>query len=492
MIGLKATTRHGDVVGVREGNSVIFKGIPYAAAPVGERRFAAPEAHEDWEGELVCDHWPADAYRISFSPDPHSRVKYPEEHVYSEDCLYLNIWCPADQPEEKLPVLFWLYGNGGSSHDAYVDGKAYNEHGCILVSINYRIGIFGNFGLQELAEQDEHGSTGTYGIMDIVFALRWVRENIAAFGGDPDQVTVFGHSAGAMFTKLLLGCEPAWGLFRRVIALSGGGTWDIDVIHTKQSKCGLCQQLLDYVGWTLEDMMTRSPREIYSALTKAEERLELPQKSMLNSLFHPSMDGWLIKDYYGKILCSGRVDESVDIMCGMLSEEWHNFPCQIPGGIGSYHREFAMASVIAWTRRYVQRGIKPIYPYFFERRLPGTNEWMVHGDELPYVFGCLDRYDRPWTELDTALRDTVVAYLTNFAKTGDPNGPDLPEWPAFTGEAPLAMHFTQTYIKAEDISSTERVERVVEYLLKHPGMLNEPFPYAEKEGQLGQNVRQNI
>lgn len=481
MAELKAITTYGTVVGVQEENSVIFKGIPYAAPPVGELRFAAPVKPESWEGELVCDRWPDDVYRIPFPRSPRSRVIYPVEHVYSEDALYMNIWRPAELPEEKLPVMFWLYGAGGGSHDAYVDGRAYNEHGCILVSINYRQGLLGNFGLKELAEKDAHGSTGAYGIMDIVFALQWVKENIAAFGGDPDNVTVFGHSAGGMFTKLLLGCEPAWGLFHRIISLSGGGTWDIDVVHTKESKCRLCQQLLDNVGWTLEDVMTRPVEEIYEVLCAAEKELDLPKKSMVNSLFHPSMDGWLIKDYYGKTLCDGKVDESVDVMCGMLVEEWHNFPCQIPGGIGDYQKEFALSSIIAWARKYNERGIKPVYPYFFDRIMPGTDGGMIHGDELPYTFGCMDRYSWPWTQFDYEMRETAVAYFTNFAKTGDPNGPGLPKWEPYTAENPVTMHFADDYIRAEDISSAERVQRVVDYLLKYPGMLDDPFPYASLE-----------
>ena len=474
----KVGTRHGNVVGVREGDSVIFKGIPYAAPPVGELRFHAPVEHADWEGDLVCDTWPADAYRIPFPPNPRSRVIDPVKHEYSEDCLYLNIWVPAEKTGEKLPVLFWLYGAGGGSHDDYVDGRAYNEKGCILVSINYRIGIMGYFGLEELAARDEHGSTGAYGIMDILFALKWVQENIAAFGGDPDNVTVFGHSAGAMFTKLLIGCPEAKGLFKRGISLSGGGTWDIDVIHTKENKCRLCRQLLDNVGWTAEDMMKRPVEEIYQVLSAGEKELDLPRKSMLNTLFLPSMDGRLIRDYYGKILCGGEVDESIDIMCGMLVEEWHNFPCQIPGGIGDYTREFALASIIAWAQKYNERGIKPIYPYFFDRIMPGTDGGMVHGDELPYTFGCMDRYSWPWADFDYQLKDAAVGYFTNFAKTGDPNGPGLPEWKPYTAEHPVTMHFAEGYIKAEDISSDERTRQVVEYLLEHPGMLDEPFPYA--------------
>lgn len=475
---IKASTNSGTVVGVAYKSGTLFKGIPYAAPPVGELRFAAPKPVQPWEGELLCNRWPADAWRHPFPPRPRRNVVVPDEHTYSEDCLYMNIWTPAKESGEKLPVMFWLYGGGGSSHDAYVDGEEYTKRGCILVSINYRMGIFGYFGLKELADRDPHGSTGAYGILDIVFALEWVRDNIEAFGGDPDNVTVFGHSAGAMFTKLLVGCKPARGLFKRGISLSGGGTWDIDVIHTKEDKCRLCQQLLDMVGWTLEDMMSRDPVEIYEVLQREEQKLDLPCKSMLNTLFLPSMDDWLVTDYYGKILNDGDVDETVDIMCGMLVEEWHNFPCQIPGGIDGYNREFAMASVIAWGRRYNERGIKPVYNYFFEHRVPDDKHWMVHGDELPYTFGTMKRYDKKWSEFDLLMSETAVDYWTSFAKTGDPNTPGRPEWRPYTKEEPVTMHFADDYIKCEDISSYDKLNEVADYLLAHPGMLNDPFPGA--------------
>ena len=476
---LKVKTKHGTVVGVQEGESVIFKGVPYAAPPVGERRFAAPVEHEDWEGELSCGRWPADAFRVPFPPNPNSKVTYPVAHVYSEDCLYLNIWVPADKkPEEKLPVMFWLYGGGGSSHDAYTDGRAYNRKHCIMVSINYRISIFGFFGLEELAARDPHGSTGAYGLMDILFALKWVKENISAFGGDPENVTVFGHSAGGIYTKWLIGCREARGLFRRGISLSGGGIWDIDYIYSREDKCRLCRQLMEMAGWTVDDLMNRSTQEISDTFTALEKQLKLPKKSMLSTLFLPSVDHWLVKDYYGKILYDGDVDESVDVMCGMLVEEWHNFPCQIPGGIGDYKKEFAMGPVIAWGRRYAERGIKPVYNYFFERRMPVEDRWMVHGDELPYTFGCMDRYSWPWQDYDYEMSEIAVSYFTNFAKTGDPNGPGLPRWRPFTRDDPVTMHFTDDGIRTENIAGTERAEAVVRFLMDHPGMLNDPFPPA--------------
>lgn len=474
---MKAQTKNGTVTGVAYDGGTVFRGIPYAAPPVGKLRFAAPKPAKSWEGERSCDSWPADAWRYPF-PHNHSKSSADGEHTYSEDCLYLNIWTPARQAGEKLPVMFWLYGGGGSSHDTHIDGAGFTKRGCILVSINYRMGIFGFFGLKELADQDSYGSTGAYGIQDIVFALQWVRDNIEAFGGDPGNVTVFGHSAGAMFTKLLIGCKPARGLFQHAISLSGGGTWDIDYIHTKESKCRLCQELLDRAGWTLEDMMSRNSAEIYEVLQREEKNLDLPHKSMFNTLFLPSMDDWLIKDYYGKILYDGDVDETVDVMCGMLIEEWHNFPCQIPGGIGDYKREFAMASVIAWGRRYVERGIKPVYTYFFERRMPEDGHWMRHGEELPYVFGTMNRYDKPWTDYDYLMSETTMDYWTSFAKTGNPNTPGRPEWNPYTVQQPVTMHFRDEDIICEDISGYEKMDEVVSYLLAHPGMLDDPFPGA--------------
>ncbi len=475
MSDLKARIKNGVVTGVREGDSIIFKGIPYAAPPVGERRFMAPQEHEDWDGELSCDKWPADTYRETGPAHQNPRETYHVIHEYSEDSLYLNIWAPAETTAKDLPVMFWLYGGGGGSHDTYVDGRAFNKKGCILVSINYRQGLFGFFGLKELADRDPHGSTGDYGLMDILFALKWVRENIAAFGGDPENITVFGHSAGAMFTKWLIGCKEARGLFQHGISLSGGGTWDIDYIHTKEHKCELCQQLLDMAGWSYEDLMSKPTQEVSSVLMSLEKNLDLPQKSMMNTLFLPSMDGWLVEDYYGKILYDGDVDESVDVMCGMLVEEWRNFPCQIPGGIEGYEREFAMASIIAWGDRYAQRGIKPVYNYFFDRRMPVNDRSMVHGDELAYVFGCLDRYNWPWQDYDYKLSDTVVSYFTNFAKTGNPNGPGLPEWRPYAGNDPVTMHFKEEEMCSENIADTPKAQEVVQYLLKNPGMLDTPF-----------------
>jgi para-nitrobenzyl esterase len=271
------------------------------------------------------------------SPKPGEPVTW----TGSEDCLYVNVWTPARTPDEKLPVVFWIHGggfNGGGSYGRDIDGAAWSRRGVILVSVGYRLGALGFFGLKELAERNEHGSTGDYGMMDIFKALQWVRENIAAFGGDPENVTIAGQSSGSMTVRWLLGCTPARGLFRHAIAQSGGGTWDVDPILPFEEKCANSQKVLDMVGWTLNDVLTRDAMEVCSTLKAVVPQLDLPRKSIVAELFQPSVDNWLVIDYYGKKLYEGA-GADVDVMVGTIRDEWQNFTYQVPGGIAGYEYE---------------------------------------------------------------------------------------------------------------------------------------------------------
>lgn len=477
---IKTKVSGGIVIGVEHEWGTLFKGIPYAAPPVGDLRFASPRPAEKWSGERLCDTFPPDTFRIVRPIPGMPKNNYPalidEPHIYSEDCLYINIWTPADSIDDRLPVMFWLYGNGGSSHHPAVKGDIYAQKGVVLVTFNYRQDVFGCTGLKELADREPDGSTGANGPQDILFALKWVNDNITAFGGDPDNITVFGHSAGGIFTKFLLTCPQAEGLFQHAICMSGGGTWDIDPIYTKEQKCSWCQEILDKAGWSLDDIMTKSTEEVYEVLKKYEQTLNLPKQSMLCSLFLASEDDVLIDRYFGEKLYDGYVNTSVDVMAGMLVEEWRNIPCQVPGGIAGYEKEFAMASVVSWAQRNAERGFKPIYPYFFEHKMPEDGHWMRHGDEVAYAFGTLDVYGKPWTEFDYLMSDTVVDYWTTFAKTGNPNCPGRPEWQPFTLDNPVTMHFADAHIICENISGSAKQQEAIRFLLEHPGILNNPFP----------------
>jgi len=490
----RTKTEQGIVQGIQEDWGSIFKSIPYAAPPVGELRFAAPQPADSWDGTRKCTKWPDDTFRIFIPipgmPVPKFKPVVPDEHTCSEDCLYMNIWTPADTETDRLPVVFWMYGNGGSSHSPAVNGEAFAKKGVILVTFNYRQDVFGWTGLKELADRDPNGSTGCTGLQDILFALKWVRRNIPHFGGDPDNITIAGHSAGAMFVKFLLTCREAEGLFRHAISMSGGGTWDIDPVYTKKEKIDFCQTILDKAGWTFEDVMTRSSEEVYRTFKEYEKTLALPQKSMMCSLFLASMDDCLLKRYYGEELYDGYFNENVDVMGGMLVEEWHNIPCQVPGGIKGYEREFAIASIVSWAKRNAQRGFRPMYPYFFDHRMPEDGHWMRHGDEMCYTFGTLDIYAKPYAEYDRCLSDITVGYWTEFAKKGDPNGEGLPVWKPYTLDEPVTMHFADDHIVCEDIAGYEKAERAVDFLLAHPGMLDDPFPY--KEDQQGTIIAKDI
>lgn len=228
---LKVLTKYGTVVGVpgKNARNTVFRGVPYAQPPVGALRFAPPKEPIPWDGELFCTEYSAS----SIQREPVS----PSIHTISEDSLYLNIWTPAESPEEKLPVMFWIHGGGfiaGSGTSPNFSGEALNAHGVILVTINYRLGALGYLALPELLERD--GTTGNYGLLDQIAALKWVHENITAFGGDPDNITVFGFSAGGMSTRMLM-CSPlSRGMISKIIVESGGGITDSDYYRPLSEK----------------------------------------------------------------------------------------------------------------------------------------------------------------------------------------------------------------------------------------------------------------
>lgn len=474
---LKAKTKYGIVVGVPgeiEGAS-IFKGIPYAKPPVGELRFAAPVEPDSWEGELRCTEFAPMCVQETrpWPPKPGDEVVWKG----SEDCLYLNVWTPAKSTEDNLPVLYWIHGGGffcGNSYDPRYSGNGYNKNGCILVTVGFRTGTLGWFGLKELAERDPNGATGTYGYMDIIQGLKWVQENIREFGGDPNRVTIFGQSSGAMSVKALMASKPARGLFHRGISQSGGGTWDIDPIRPMEEKCRYTQQAMDILGWSFEDVMTMDAIKLCSELDKVLPQLHISQKSLAaDKLFQPSIDGYIVEDEYGKILYQGD-DGGVDFMIGTIRGEYNNFPFQV-GDIKGYEEKFALAPGIALGRRYAELGKKPVYHYFFDHDLPGKNGYPRHASDIQFTFGSLDKVDRPWTDYDREISDSCINYWCAFAKTGNPNCEGRAEWPAFTSEHPVTMHFANDGIHADDLGSEEKVDDVAKFLLENPGIINKNY-----------------
>jgi para-nitrobenzyl esterase len=483
----RVKTKYGIVVGVPGNGNTIFKGIPYAKAPVGPLRFSAPQELDCWEGERICDHWPKAALQFN---DPRRRplplghprrtleLQLKEDYFMDtletdEDCLYLNVWTPAESPDEKLPVMCWIHGGGfntGYSFEPMYDGELMNRRGVILVTIGYRLGAMGFLAHPELYGKAPRGACN-FGIQDQIMALKWIRENIAAFGGDPDRVTVHGYSAGGISSKLLLVSPLSKGLLRRAIIQSGGGLNAADPTRTKEELGEITKQALELLGWTLEDIMTRDAKEVNFSLCDAAAEV-LEGKEMY--IYQPCVDGCVFTELPEKTIYDGNYHDDVEIICGTVTgDSWmftRKVRSQLTDNPDVLHA-FAYSPQIAWGTHQMRTGRKPIRAYFFERIIPGPEGTVPHGSEIPYMFGTLSRFDRPWTEYDYKLMNAVNGYWTNFAKTGDPNGDGLPEWPFFTAETPFAMHFTDNDFRAEDIVGNAEAERVINFTISHPGML---------------------
>ncbi len=471
----KVKTQYGDVEGVScaDGAYSVFKGIPYAKPPVGELRYLAPQKPDAWEGVRLCS---------EFSPAPMQVRMGGRDLDMSEDCLYLNVFTPAQTGEEKLPVMFWIYGgvfSFGYAHEATYDGAALCAKDCILVTINYRVNVFGFFNTPEI--EARNGGPRCCGILDQIAALQWVKDNIAAFGGDPDRVMIFGQSAGGVSTRMLL-CSPLTkGMFSRAVAHSGGGLNEADVCRSAADFTDMCVRTLEHVGWTMEDMMTRPAQEIFDTMMPAVS--ETMADGDLK-YFQPFIDGYALTDVAGVNIYNGNYHDDVAVMCGTVAGDSWMFTRKVReelAGNNNYFKAFALSPSVAWGRHNVKTGCDPIYSYYMDRKQPPRKiGYYSHGEppfgadtphacELAYIFGTLR--DERFTDYDYALAETLRAYWTNFAKTGDPNGEGLPQWPLFTAETPLTMHFGETDVKAENLVENEEMERVMRFSENTPGML---------------------
>lgn len=472
----RVNTQYGAVVGVpgKTEQYSVFKKIPYAKPPVGELRFTPPQKPEPWEGERDCS---------CFPPAPIQMRHGGGELSMSEDCLYLNIYTPAQTGQEKLPVLFWIFGGVfqfGYGHEPTYDGEAICAKDCILVTINYRVNIFGFFNTPEL--EQKNGGPRNFGILDQIAALEWVRENISAFGGDPERIMIFGQSAGGVSTRILLTSPLTRGMIGRAVAHSGGGLNEADLVRPRDEFTKMCTDAMEYLGWSVDDLMTAEPQELLSKMVEAvKETIPVPDLAY----FQPFIDGYSITDVPGVNLYNGKFSD-IPIMCGTVAgDSWmftRKVRQELEGNI-DYFRAFAYSPGVAWARRNLSEGRTPIYTYYMDRKQPPKEHsyWRngappfgadtPHAAELAYVFGTLDLVDTRFDAYDHTLSEVFTTYWTNFAKTGDPNCAELPEWPKYTAQTPVSMHFGQDEVKAENLIQNEAQERVIAFSETHPGML---------------------
>ena len=423
----------GKIRGVKEGEVFSFKGIPYAAPPVGENRWKRPQPVQPWEGIKNCTQFGNSAFQppqevVEGSKDTAEFLV--SNKNYSEDCLNLNVWTKEGKTDEKRPVIVYVHGGawvaGGSSCDVY-NGVNIAKEGVVFVSINYRLGIVGWFAHSELIEEDEEGSSGNYGLMDIIKSLEWVKANIGVFRGDPDNVTVMGQSAGASLAQNVLVSPKAQGLFSNIYTASYNRMGSSLATVSQRAKQG------DALG-TLEELRAKS----------AEELMEMYQNNLLLVLSMISVcdDGVYLDMDLEEGLKAGR-GKNAGLMLGMVwdnaENDGNNDSTFAPKVEGLTEGEALAANLTRIAKARAEgnaTGKTFVYiyahPYVAADR---TKFGAFHTSDIPYFLNyCTPTLEEYWSEEDAYVANTASTYLVNFAKTGDVNGEGVPDWKANTGD----------------------------------------------------------
>lgn len=457
---------HGVLQGVLKNGLTIYKGIPFAAPPLGDLRWRAPQPAAKWEGVKQA---------LAFGPSPIQGESAPDK---SEDCLYLNVWTPAKSAGEKVPVLVWIYGGGfsfGSTSEPVYDGEALANKGVVLVSIAYRVGTIGFLAHPELSAENPAHVSGNYGLLDMIAGLKWIQKNIASFGGDPNKVTIFGESAGGIAVSMLCVSPQAKGLFHGAISQSGGSFGP--------------------------PRPTTYPGENLKRLKDAESSgIEYAKKAGVSSLAElraldasklpggwgsgaawPIIDGYVIPDDQYKLYEAGKYNDT-PILVGYNSDEGLSFtrtkdPKEYISSVNERYGKFSVDLLKAypvgentvpktardltrdaafgwhtwsWARLQAKTGKSKAYLYYFDQHpdypqdSPQAGQGSPHAQEVAYVFQHLDTSKPGMSASDVKISEAMGTYWTNFAKYGDPNSKGMQPWPAFSDANPKVMYFKQT------------------------------------------------
>ena len=467
------------------GDVLVFRGIPYAAPPVGDLRWRPPQPPSAWEGVRGAHQSGAPCWqRISPDTSIYSRG----EIERSEDCLYLDLWTAADAATEgPRPVMVWFHGGShevGHGSSLMFDGAALTRKGVVLVSINYRLGSFGFLAHAGLSAESEHGSSGNYGLLDKIAALEWVQANAEAFGGDPDRVLIFGQSAGSMSVCSLVASPLAAGLFHRAVGQSAGCFTPLETLEQAEERGELLAAELG-VG---EDSGEDAVAELRAA--SAEDVLAAAGSSGWSAGSKTIVDGWYLPDQPAAIYARGEHNR-VPMMVGFMGDESsalfapgppleraeleqqleENYGEAAEGLLAAYAAEAEQApgavptlitsdTIFGWgSRTWVRHASAAggdAYLYFISHAPPVFRLYLpdrpdlggeggprrfgaYHSGDLAYVFGNTDLVGINWEDWDHEIADLLSSYWTNFAKTGDPNGEGLPAWPRYEADSDLAL-----------------------------------------------------
>lgn len=428
----RVRVEQGWLEGVEQGACTAFLGVPYAAPPVGALRWRPPQPPAAWSGVRR-----AEAYghvAMQFCADTDGDDFYGREfaeplHVApDEDCLSLNVFTPADAPGARLPVMFFIHGGAfatGAGVAAYLAPDGLCRRGVVLVSCNYRLNLFGFFTHPWL---DAEGSPGNQGLYDQLAALSWVRRNIAAFGGDPDNITLFGQSAGAVSVQAWITSPLTRGWVAKAILHSGGGlkgmALDLPAAQARKS----CQRLVARTGARDLDALRVIPAQELVAAAREQSLRGAPLR------FMPHVDGKLLPHGFHRGALLGQVHD-IPLLLGYTAQELDAL-----GGVTGMSSVMIGRACVHLAQRQHQLGRSACYLYDFDRQLPGDARGAYHMAELWYVFGTLARCWRQFTPEDEALSQRMMDAWTAFAAHGDPNTVGLPEWVPYDPRQPWAMH----------------------------------------------------
>jgi para-nitrobenzyl esterase len=473
---LTVKTEQGKVHGKHLNDSKVnaYLGLPYAAPPVGDKRWKAPEPPVPWKGERDATRFGAHCAQNRIFDD----IIFQDSGA-SEDCLFLNVYAPANATAtSKLPVMFWIHGGGyatGASSEPRHNGDFLPLKGVVLVTINYRLGVFGFLATAEFAKEG-NGAAGNYGLLDMVAALRWVKANIRQFGGDPENVTIFGESVGSFAVSTLMASSLAQGLFQKGIGESGAAfseTPPTGSLEAEEKKDG---------EW-VASLGVKSLQELRALPT--EKILEAAKGRTIDG-DSPYIDSKLLTEPVEATYAAGRQahvpllagwnrDEASFLANGMTVEKWRAYAAGLfkehaeeflklyPGdtdaqaarSAADYNGDsFIAFGTWKWIEAHRKSGESPVYRYHLElAALPSKfhpGSFAFHSDDIEYIFGTLDtRPGAVWRPEDRKLSEQMMSYWTNFAKTGDPNGPGLPMWPKY-GKDDSLIHLDSTITAGPD------------------------------------------
>jgi para-nitrobenzyl esterase len=457
--------------------------LNYAAPPVGDLRWRPPQSAQKWQGV----HLASEYGRACMQSNPAiSNLPAP-----SEDCLFLNVWTPAKRVNERLPVMVWIHGGGftaGTPAEQLNHAEWLASKGVVVVSVGYRLGVFGLLAHPALSAESDHRVSGNYGLLDMVAGLQWVQRNISAFGGDPRRVTIFGESAGAIAVSQLCASPLAKGLFQGASSESGGSFGPVRA----DGGPGENMQPLDVaekagVAWS-ESLGASSVAELRKI--PAEKLLAAAQRQ--RGLSWPITDGWVIPDDQYKLYQAGRYHD-VPVLIGYNSDEGATFgvPRSQEAYVESVRQRYEQSAgelltaypggdtpaakktardltrdsafgwhIWTWARLQAKTGKSKVFLYYFDEHpdysadSPRAGYGTPHSEELPYVFRQLREHNRPApTPKDEAMSEMMRIYCTNFAKTGDPNGAGLASWPAYNEAKPQMLNIASGNTKAVPIVS---------------------------------------